>query len=372
MLRDEGFFLTPEQYARFRQALLLGFGSKSTEDLRQLCRLLWVKPSTNYDEKKFERVFKQFVEKLPKLPPSQKIDDLPDVSEDDRLPAADAPPKVPAQINGEMPTLPPRVFPGEEPEQKEADVQVPSAIAVAPESQPGSAVLHSNYSVTPTTFPVSEADWYHLWLSLKKPTPIRRERELDVRQTINRLEREGPDCDPVLIPLLSRRSNLVIWLDTSNAMMPFQMVFQPLIHLVRSGRIHPAEMHYFTTVPLQFVYPWQHPTQAEPIDRVLSRLHRQRTIAVILSDAGAASRRYNLKRVNKTNEFLEKLAPCVQQVIWVNPLPKERWKYSSAVDIAQFLDGRMYPLSLGSLNQIKHDRQRRFLPTAQSLVGGWA
>jgi hypothetical protein len=52
-LRAAGMMLTPEQYDLLRQAIAYGYGIGTWDDLRRLCRLLWVKPSPNYDAEIF-------------------------------------------------------------------------------------------------------------------------------------------------------------------------------------------------------------------------------------------------------------------------------------------------------------------------------
>ena len=58
--RKAGMKLTFEQYDLLRQALEVGDGLADWEDLRDVCRMLWVKPSLNYDAEIFEQVFDQY------------------------------------------------------------------------------------------------------------------------------------------------------------------------------------------------------------------------------------------------------------------------------------------------------------------------
>lgn len=58
-LRDRGMLLTIEQYDLLRASLASGFGL-DWDSLERICRLLWVKPSLNYDLGVFQREFKLF------------------------------------------------------------------------------------------------------------------------------------------------------------------------------------------------------------------------------------------------------------------------------------------------------------------------
>ena len=70
-LRQAGMTLSLEQYNLLRQALGEGFGLANWEaqreedyweDLRQVCRVLWVKPSQNYDSEVFDQTFRRYVQ----------------------------------------------------------------------------------------------------------------------------------------------------------------------------------------------------------------------------------------------------------------------------------------------------------------------
>jgi uncharacterized protein len=48
--------------------------------------------------------------------------------------------------------------------------------------------------------------------------------------------------------------------------------------------------------------------------------------------------------------------PCIRQLIWLNPLPQERWVATTAEAIAQALDGKMIPLDAASLQAAARER----------------
>ena len=54
-LRDAGMKLTFEDYELLRQALGDDYKPSNWDDLRDICQLLWVKPSLNYDLEIFDR-----------------------------------------------------------------------------------------------------------------------------------------------------------------------------------------------------------------------------------------------------------------------------------------------------------------------------
>jgi hypothetical protein len=72
------------------------------------------------------------------------------------------------------------------------------------------------------------------------------------------------------------------------------------------------------------------------------RLHRNRTVALTLSDGGAARGGLNPERTLRTRQFFDRLEPCVRRLAWLNPLPPERWLGTSAEEISEFVE--MFPL----------------------------
>ncbi|MEM9927153.1 MAG: hypothetical protein AAF915_25985 [Cyanobacteria bacterium P01_D01_bin.50] len=81
----------------------------------------------------------------------------------------------------------------------------------------------------------------------------------------------------------------------------------------------------------------------------MPKLHRNRTIALIISDAGAATNTYSKERIEGISKFLASLSPCIRQLIWLNPLPTQRWEQNSAITIDGILNGKMLTYEAASL-----------------------
>ena len=79
------------------------------------------------------------------------------------------------------------------------------------------------------------------------------------------------------------------------------------------------------------------------MDRVLGRLHPERSAALIFSDAGAARGDLELERVRTTVAFLDALRARVRNVAWLNPMPRVRWDGTTAGEVAQLVP--MFELS---------------------------
>ncbi len=91
--------------------------------------------------------------------------------------------------------------------------------------------------------------------------------------------------------------------------------------------------------------------------KILGKLHQQRLIAIILSDAGASSPLFHPERVTGTGKFLARLLPCMREVLWLNPLPSERWVDTTAALTQTAMAGRMTPFEAGKWQQLAQTRE---------------
>jgi uncharacterized protein with von Willebrand factor type A (vWA) domain len=339
-LRQAGMKLTPEQYDLLQQALQQGHGVGGWEDLKRVCQLLWVKPSPNYDRHLFEQTFDRYAqahqrqfETYTAPPPATAISVKPTVS-----------PPVPPQV-------PPRRMPDR---QSTGEIQAPIAIKTAPPTL--RPPTKPNWITMPTVLPLSLRSIQSSWRSLRRPVRSGLATEVDLAATLDQINQNGYFGEVVLRPERRQRSNLLLLVDDSDAMLPFRPALDLLITAVIEHRITPAEIYRFTVYPEDYLYDWNQPFKAIPLPTVLSRLHRSRTIVVIVSDGGAATATNRVERQLGIATFLEQLLPCIHQLLWLNPLPPERWQSTTAQTIAQALNGRMIPLDSVRLQAVAREQ----------------
>ena len=330
-LRQAGMKLTPEQYDLLQQALEQGHGLSGWEDLKRVCRTLWVKPSLNYDRDVFEQTFDWYVQEHQRQ------------FEAYTFPQSAASTSV-TQIQPSLPQVPPRRMPAA---QESSEIEAPIAIKTAPPSlrQPNK----TNWIITPTSLPLSLRSVQSSWRSLRRPIRSGLATEVDLEATLNQINQNGYFSEVVLRPERRQQADLLLLVDDSDVMLPFRPALDPLITAVVEHRITPAQIYRFTVYPDDYLYDWKQPSKAVPLSAVLSRLHRSRTIVLIVSDGGAATKTNSPERKSGIATFLEKLLPCIHQLLWINPLPPERWQFTTAQAIAQALNGRMIPLCPASL-----------------------
>lgn len=338
MLQSNGMTLSPEQYDLLRKALAKGFGLENWErdwsDLRDLCRVLWVKPSSNYDEHIFEQTFSQYVQ--------QKQREIRKIQPRETQVPSSSQPKAPER---RLPQVPPRRIPTKQPENPQ--IQTPVAVKTGATSWP--EVDDSDFHLTPRNLPFDPRTVLDSWRFLQRPMRQGLEYELDLNATITCITQQGYFSDVVMRLVLNKQAELLVLVDDSNVMLPFAPALNPLVNAIEERQITPAKLYRFTTYPDEYLYHWQQPAQAIPLASVLARMHPRRTIVMIWSEAGATSRTLNAEHRYGLVQFLARLSPCLRDLIWLNPLPPERWTGTLAHELAHQLDGRMIHLDVAQL-----------------------
>lgn len=346
MLQRAGMKLSPEQYDLLRQALSLGFGVENWEaqtrgtqywdDLRQVCRVLWVKPNRNYDAQVFDRIFNEYV--------SQKRREIQAQQPQEEQQRSRPKQSKPLEPTRQWPKVPPRKMPASQPA---AEAQVPVAVKTGLAGLP--EVDEAGLSLTPSQMPLPQRTVLDSWQLLRRPLREGIRKELDLEATIRCITREGYFSDVVMRPVKSKRVELVVLVDDGNVMLPFRPALQPLVNAIATQQITPATLYRFTTYPDEYLYNWQQPTQAIALDQVLAKMHPRRTIVLIWGDAGATQTNPLEDHRKGLMTFLNRLSPCVRSLIWLNPLPPHRWSSTLAAEVAYWLDGRMTHLSIPDL-----------------------
>jgi uncharacterized protein len=345
-LRAAGMKLTIDEYDSLRQALDEGFGLEGWDDLRDICRMLWVKPTFDDAAEIFEQVFDAY-----QIQYQQQMEDWFDKQQQSNNPQPLR--EIPLGI---LPTIPLRELAGRSEPETQTDKDKPTGYGIdaVKHDRPKPAKPPREYLVK---VPISSEDMKRTWQRLRRPIADARLQELDMAATVERIGREGIFSDVVRRPVMQKKAELLLLIDDSNAMLPFAPVIQPLIQMVQERRIAPSQIYRFNQCPTDSLYDWQRPLRGMPLSKVLGRLNRLRTVVMIVSDAGAASPLYRPERVVRTGKFLSRLLPCVREVLWLNPLPEERWDGTTASQVQVALAGRMVPFEARRLQCMAQVRE---------------
>jgi uncharacterized protein len=197
----------------------------------------------------------------------------------------------------------------------------------------------ANFLFTDEYFPVTRRQMSKAWQYLRRKEPKGWSNKINLVATIKEIARQGMFLQPTFHRgMENKKDTLIIFADCRGSMTPFAEYTQRLIHSAKHNGGHSqAPVYYFQNYPLGVLY--QQPNLSEPIkiSEALAHTNPQGTIAIIISDAGAA-RGYDEENLEKRNTirvglietFLLQLNEKVAHVVWLNPIPKHRWHESAA------------------------------------------
>ena len=219
---------------------------------------------------------------------------------------------------------------------REFDDKVQAAQTVRQITSSGNRKLSDRFILAGDYLPVTHRQMKQSWRHLRQMVREGPAIELDVAATVRRIGRDGLLLNPVLVSRRRNRTELVLLMDQDGSMVPFHALSARLVETaLRGGRLGKAGAYYFHNCPVRYLYHDPLHQEDAPIEEVLSGFNRDRTVALIFSDAGAARGGLNLERATLTAQFLQLLQQRVRYVAWLNPLPKSCWATSTAREIAQ-------------------------------------
>ena len=185
-------------------------------------------------------------------------------------------------------------------------------------------------------FPLTRRQMKQGWRYLRQNIREGPKTEVDFEETINQVGRQGVFLEPLMRAPRSNRADLVLLLDQNGSMVPFQSLSQRLAETaLRAGRLGKSGIYYFHNCPVRHLYHDPFMQNPESIQHFLQRRLASKSVVMIVSDAGAARSGFNPTRVERTKKFLNQLNQRISYVVWINPLPHNRWRQTTANEISE-------------------------------------
>jgi uncharacterized protein with von Willebrand factor type A (vWA) domain len=183
--------------------------------------------------------------------------------------------------------------------------------------------------------------------------------ELDLDATIRATARNAGLLDVKMVPERHNAVKVLLFLDVGGSMNDHVTLCEELFSAARSEFRH-LEYHYFHNFIYESV--WQdnrrrHAQRIPTIDvlRTYGRDHK----VIIVGDATMSP--YEILQpggsVEHWNEepgavWLQRVLAAWPAAVWLNPEPVQRWEHTPSVKLTrQLMDQRMFPLTLGGLDQ---------------------
>ena len=351
-LRRRGFVMGPAEYEALRDALRAGFGWNSRETLRDLCSSLWAKSRREKEE--LTALFEQLAPERDNweysVPSSQNSAVLKKNGTAAKYTNISNPRNLDSLTTGSN------------------DLVVPATVAqnkLPPNDLEDVQVSERPFIFVPQ-FPLTYREVAQACRRLRRPIRTGAPIELDIEGTINRRSQLGVSTPIVMQPRRRNLARLLLLVDRQGSMAPFHQFCDEICNAIqKAGRLEETKICYFHNVPAEgaeddFLQPLM--SQLFPVlDPVLSKIqpleegflytdpellvpellksvlktHADEAAVLIISDAGAARKKYRVSRLLDTVAFVKALGNYSPNYAWLNPLSKHHWSRSTAAQIAR-------------------------------------
>jgi len=295
------------------------YAFQTEDDLKMLLCLLWCKSEA--DRLQMEREWKVGLSEKdtpveiisPPVPPPQEIKPIHETMPQHGLPQSIEP----------------------------ADLEkVPSAeetLSVLPVRTPFHALDREDSIELRNFYPVSRRFMTYSWRQLQYELPIGPEIMLDIDATVDLAAKQGIFLQPVFRRQLINQSHLVLLLDYRGSMMPFHHYLREFVDTaVHESNIARVEIYYFSNLPNQKLFTNPGLTEWLDMETFLNSMDVHTSVLVI-SDAGAARRSRNIDRYLATKAFIDQVYLRTNQIAWINPIPRPRWRSTTAQFVARLI-----------------------------------
>ncbi len=341
-LIERGAALGGRDYLDGLRALEAGYGGCDPARLRRLVEILWARTEEDH------RTIAQWFASITPLPETaladlnEQLRQLEDRSQSQQPGPQTTPsaPGAPAPVAAN-----PGVADAVTPQDGPATPRTLLAIAPASTGQglglprlEANPPLFGSYGLQPR--PVLQMRQLALlWRRLRRNQRLGAKQELDLQASLRARCELGVLLRPVLRPCRRNTAKLLILADASPSMAPWQPFLKVLEASLAHGRLGDAALRWFVNVPATTLQMSQH--------ELLCRFAGGAVL--VLSDAGSARGLQSRRRVRRTKAFLDTAAHWGMQVVWINPMPAQRWIGSSAAQIEREGPVLMLPLDGANL-----------------------
>lgn len=190
--------------------------------------------------------------------------------------------------------------------------------------------------------------------------------ELDMSGTIRATANNAGTLDLKLVPERHNSVKVLLFLDIGGSMDDHVRISAELFSAARSEFKH-LDFFYFHNCVYERVWKTNHRRREHeiPTDQVL-RTYGPDYKLIFVGDAAMSPYEITMPggSVEHWNEeagsvWMERLTRHFRRVAWLNPLPPKAWAHAMSNGLIQrLIDGKMYPLTLGGLDQMARELSR--------------
>jgi len=183
--------------------------------------------------------------------------------------------------------------------------------------------------------------------------------ELDINDTISSTAKNGGMLDLKMVPERHNAVKVLLFFDVGGSMDPHIKVCEELFSAARTEFKH-MEYYYFHNYIYESVWDNNMRRHAERI-QMLDILHKYSSDYKVIFVGDASMSPYEIVQpggsVEHWNEeagetWMRRLRETYEKVAWLNPVPPSDWGWTQSIKMVEKqLEGHMYPMTLGGLEQ---------------------
>ena len=183
--------------------------------------------------------------------------------------------------------------------------------------------------------------------------------ELDINDTISSTAKNGGMLDLKMVPERHNAVKVLLFFDVGGSMDPHIRVCEELFSAARAEFKH-MEYYYFHNYIYESVWDNNIRRHSERI-QLLDILHKYSSDYKVIFVGDASMSPYEIVQpggsVEHWNEesgemWMRRLRETYEKVAWLNPVPPQDWNWTQSIKLVeQQMEGHMYPMTLGGLEQ---------------------
>ncbi|MDZ7876796.1 MAG: VWA domain-containing protein [Saprospiraceae bacterium] len=333
-------------YMLLLDAMQQGFGVGKKEDLEDLCSMLWLKSKpqqeqfkvflTAYLKEESEQLFKTTTTQKP----TETLNNQDDTQQNPDVKEQTQTPQTPNQTQANTPSVSDTketVKTGTGDGNDMVTVQwnigkMVQNVGTTLNTEgvgKGTWKPSNRYILSEAYHPFTERQLRQQWRRLRKKQKVGHTPDIDIEATIKNIATKGFFDAPIHTRRAVNDFRLVVLVDWKGSMLAFHSLSDLIVRTLRA-ELPKTEVWYFRNQPQDYFYGQADWTKAITTDKLLNQLAQSPTHILIISDGGAARGSFVTERLQAWWRFFNKLKPMAANILWLNPMPKERWAGSTA------------------------------------------
>lgn len=194
---------------------------------------------------------------------------------------------------------------------------------------------------------------------LRKFTRVGLEEELDLDDTIRSTAKNAGLLDIKMVAEKKNAVKVLIFFDAGGSMDPYVKICEELFSAAKTEFKH-LEYYYFHNMLYDFVWRdnfrrFQEKTETYDLLRTYGSDYK----IIFVGDASMSpyeieSPGGSVEYYNKESgaEWMERITDSWDRVVWLNPVREDYWEHTPSIQrVRQLVDNRMFPLTLGGLEE---------------------